>query len=49
LNDVERVPTITFKLDPQMLDLGLDRDDPAAILRDKRGRMVEAGANEFND
>lgn len=49
LNDVERVPTITFKLDPFMLDLGVDRTDPAAILRDKRGRLVEAGADEFND
>jgi putative DNA primase/helicase len=42
LTDVERVPTITFKLDPMMLDLGFDRTDPLCLLSDRDGRPVVA-------
>jgi putative DNA primase/helicase len=49
LNDVERVPTIRLKLDPFMLDLGFDRTDPLALLRDARGQVIELRADEFED
>jgi putative DNA primase/helicase len=49
LTDVERIPTITFKLDPFMLDLGIDRSDPLALIRDTRGRPIELRADEFED
>jgi len=43
------VPTITYRLDPNLLDL-FERTDPEAIMRDARGRLVEfSGADEFEE
>lgn len=51
LTDLERVPTITkiYLLDPLMLDLGIDRGDPLALMIDAKGRPMEARADEFDD
>jgi putative DNA primase/helicase len=44
----ERVPTITYRLDPNMLDL-FERTDPEAIMRDAAGRPVEhSGTADFD-
>jgi putative DNA primase/helicase len=43
------VPTITFKLDPFWLDLGVDRLDPQAILRNADGRPVEYVTSDFDE
>jgi hypothetical protein len=51
LRDLEATPTITkvYRLDPWMLELGIARTDPQAIMRDARGRAVEMRADEFDD
>jgi putative DNA primase/helicase len=48
LKNETAVPTITFKLDPEMLDL-FDRTDPEAILRDALGRPIEYVTADFDD
>lgn len=44
----ERVPTITFRLDPEMLDL-FEPTDPEAILRDASGKPVILTSADFDD
>jgi len=46
----EPVPTITYRLDPFMLDVvGLDRRDPNAVLRDASGQPVECVYADFDE
>jgi hypothetical protein len=49
-DDVEIIPTITFRLDPFMLSLGVDPNDKAAILRDASGNPVlyHDGVEDFD-
>lgn len=49
MKDVERAPSITFKLNADLLSLGWDRTDPEAIMRDASGRPIEMRADEFED
>jgi putative DNA primase/helicase len=51
LRDTEATPTITkiYRLDPWMLDLGIARTDPQAMLRDARGDAVEMHTADFDD
>jgi putative DNA primase/helicase len=43
------VPTITFRLDPFLLDLGFKRTDPKAILRLEGKPVLYEGATDFDD
>jgi putative DNA primase/helicase len=47
-DDKSRPPTITFRLDPNLLDL-FERTDPEAIMRDANGRPVEFRTADFDE